>query len=199
MDHETADFDPNKLAAVLYRPEDDIDSLLHDFAATLRADGVAVGGVVQRNAKTDEGRIVQMHLLDLTSGREIRLCQDLGSGATSCRLDPAGLAEASRAVGRAIEAGSELVVVNKFSKQEAAGKGLRDELAAAIVAGLPVLTAVPEKHLEAWATFTGDRGTMLLCSRRTLDGWWADIAARGKRRRHAAGGRPVWNEATSQP
>ncbi|UPJ47970.1 DUF2478 domain-containing protein [Bradyrhizobium sp. 200] len=38
---------------------------------------------------------------------------------------------------------------NKFSKQEASRQDLRDELADAIISGVPRLTGVPEKCLAA--------------------------------------------------
>ncbi|WP_347337178.1 DUF2478 domain-containing protein [Bradyrhizobium lablabi] len=68
--------------------------------------------------------------------------------------------------------------MNKFSKQEASGRGLRDEFADAIIAGVPLLTAVPEKCHAACRTFTRDVGTTLLCERQVVEGWWRDIALR---------------------
>ena len=103
----------------------------------------------------------------------------------ACKLDAAGLAEAAVAVTRAIAADVDLIVINKFSKQEAAGEGLRDELADAIAAGIPVLTAVPEKCLDAWTDFSGGIGTSLLCERDVIAGWWQDLSSRMKRAREA--------------
>jgi molybdate transport system ATP-binding protein len=177
----TSDFDninPNHLAAVLYRPEDDIDSLLADFAAALKLHGERLGGIVQRNFKDETGRQYGMEVIDLLTERPISICQPLGSGSTACKLDTAGLAEASRAVSHAIEQDVALIIVNKFSKQEAAGAGLRAELTDAIIAGGPVLTAVPEKCFAAWRDFTGDRGTTLLCARPVVDDWWRDVSLR---------------------
>jgi molybdate transport system ATP-binding protein len=172
------DINPNHLATVLYRPEDDIDALLADFANALLRDGERVGGIVQRNLKDDTGRPNGMLVIDLLTGREISICQPLGRGATACKLDPAGLAEASLAVSRAIAEDVSLIIVNKFSKQEAAGHGLRSELAEAIIAGGPVLTAVPEKCLDAWREFTGDLGTTLLCAPHVVEQWWREVSAR---------------------
>lgn len=178
MAQELFDFDPDRLAAVAYRPADDVDTLLADFAGDLLRAGVRVGGVVQRNLKDDRGRQVGMRVIDLMSGREISICQPLGRGASACKLDSAGLAEASLAVTRAIEGEVALIVVNKFSKQEAAGHGLRDEIANAVIAGLPVLTAVPETCADAWAAFTAERSTTLPYARHAIDRWWHDIALR---------------------
>ena len=46
------------------------------------------------------------------------------------------------------------------------------------VAGGPVLTAVPEKCLDAWKEFTGDRGTTLLCAPRVVEEWWREVSLR---------------------
>ncbi|RTL48700.1 MAG: DUF2478 domain-containing protein [Bradyrhizobiaceae bacterium] len=177
------DIDPNRVAAIIYRSEDDVDTLLADFAETLVRSGERIGGIVQRNVKDSSGRQVGMQAIDLMTGREISICQPLGSGAMACKLDAAGLAEAALAVTRAIAADVDLVVINKFSKQEAAGEGLRDELADAVAAGIPVLTAVPDKCLEAWNDFTDGIGTSLLCERSAIEGWWQDLSARITRTR----------------
>jgi molybdate transport system ATP-binding protein len=183
MPIDFAEIDPNRVAAILYRPQDDLDTLLADFAQDLVRAGERIGGIVQRNVKDGGSCQVGMQAIDLMTGREISICQPLGSGAMACKLDAAGLAEASVAVARAIAQDVELIVINKFSKQEAAGQGLRDELADAIAAGIPVLTAVPEKCFEAWIAFTGGIGTTLLCERQAIEGWWQDLSSRMKRTR----------------
>ncbi|HEX9210506.1 MAG TPA: DUF2478 domain-containing protein [Bradyrhizobium sp.] len=172
------DINPNHVAAIVYRPQDDIDALLADFASARLREGDRIGGVVQRNLKDDAGRPNGMLVIDLLTGRDISICQPLGTGATACKLDPAGLAEASLAISRAVAEDTALIIVNKFSKQEAAGHGLRSELAEAIIAGGPVLTAVPEKCLDAWREFTGDLGTTLLCARHVVDEWWREVSSR---------------------
>jgi molybdate transport system ATP-binding protein len=197
MTSEFQDINPNHLAAVLYRPEDDVDALLAAFASARLRDGERIGGVVQLNLKDEAGRPNGMQVVDLATGRSISICQPLGSGATACKLDPAGLAEASQAVSRAVAEDSALIIVNKFSKQEAAGHGLRSELAEAIIAGGPVLTAVPEKCLDAWKDFTGDRGTTLLCAPHVVEEWWREVSSRRAAAR-AALGATAFSEATFQ-
>lgn len=178
MTSDFHDINPNHLAAVLYQPGDDVDTLLADFAVALSRNGERIGGVVQRNLKDAAGRSNGMQVIDLLTGQEISICQPLGAGAMACKLDPGGLAEASLAVSRAIVEDVSLIIVNKFSKQEAAGHGLRSELAEAIIAGGPVLTAVPEKCFDAWRDFTGDRGTTLLCARHVVEDWWHEVSSR---------------------
>ena len=178
MTIDFAEIDPNRVAAILYRPEDDVDTLLADFAHDLLRNGEHVGGIVQRNPKDANGRKTGMQAVDLLTGRHISICQPLGSGAMGCKLDAGGLAEAAVALAHAISNNVSLIVINKFSKQEASGHGLRDEFAEAITAGIPVLTAVPQKCYDDWRAFTGDRGTTLLCEREVIEGWWRDLSSR---------------------
>jgi ABC-type sulfate/molybdate transport systems ATPase subunit len=192
----TADFrdiNPNHLAAIVYTPDDDVDTLLADFASARLRAGERIGGVVQRNLKDETGRSNGMHVVDLLTGHAISICQPLGAGAMACKLDPAGLAEASVAVTRALSEDVALIIVNKFSKQEADGRGLRNELAEAILAGGPVLTAVPVKCFDAWKEFTGDLGTTLFCAPHVIDAWWREVSAR------RAGARAVMLAATVGP
>jgi molybdate transport system ATP-binding protein len=179
----TENLHPLNLAAIVYRPADDVDSMLVRFANDLIFSGCRLGGIVQRNTKGDRGQRERMEVIDLMTGRTVRLCQDLGSGAAACRLNAAGLAEAATAVTRAIAADVELVIVNKFSKQEAAGRGLRSEIAHAVTAGLPLLTAVSDNCYDAWISFTGGFGTTLLCERRIVEDWWEEMSTRAMRAR----------------
>ncbi len=174
---------PLKLAAVIYRPQDDVDGLLATFASDLICEGNRIGGIVQRNTKGALGTRERMEVIDLMTGASIRICQSLGSGAGACKLDPGGLAEAATAVGRAVAANVDLVIVNKFSKQEAGGGGLRAEIADAVAAGRPLLTAVPDKCYDAWTDFTGSFGTTLVCERRIVEDWWREMSLREKRAR----------------
>lgn len=173
-----------KLAAIIYRSgEDDVDCLLATFAADLIREGHRIGGVVQHNVPGASGAHETMRLIDLMTGRAIPIFQPLGSHSQSCRIDPGGIAEATVCVSRAIAADAELLIVNKFAKQESSGGGLRAEIADAVVAGMPILTAVPDTCYEAWMEFIGGFGTTLLCERRVIEAWWRDISWRDSRSR----------------
>lgn len=173
---------PVKLAAIIYRSGvDDIDYLLGAFAADLIREGHRVGGVVQHNVEGPQGPRDQMDLIDLMTGRAIPISQPHASAPGGCRLDAAGLAEAAASVSRAIAEAVDLVVVNKFSKQEALGAGLRAEIAEAAATGLPVLTAVSEKCVADWSAFTAGLGTTLVCNRNVVDAWWQDVSWRESR------------------
>ncbi len=174
---------PLNLAAVIYQPDTDVDGLMASFALGLRDQGCRVGGVVQRNRRGDGGVANQMELIDVTTGQTIPICQNLGSGSMACKLDQAGLADAAQVVRRAVGDDVELVIINKFGKSEAAGGGLRAEIADAVLAGIPLLTAVSGRQLPAWTAFTGGFGTTLLSDIGVIDDWWCDISRRAHRGR----------------
>lgn len=140
------EIDPNSVGAILYRPKDDVDRLLADFAQDIAQQGVRIGGIVQRHARCANGTHVML-AIDVATGQEISISQPLGSGAMSCNLDTNGLAEAAAVVSQALRKKIDLLVINKFAKQEAAGRGLRAEFVDAITQGVPVLTAVPKNAL----------------------------------------------------
>jgi hypothetical protein len=187
MTAQPFDLDAYRLAAVIYRPEDDIDALLEAFANDVARGGERIGGLVQRNVAVAAGGPPAMQLIDLMTARTINISQPRGRNSTGCRLDAAGLADAASAVTRAVDDGVALVIVNKFSKQEASGQGLRGEIALAVAAGMPVLTAVPEKCLDAWAAFAGEQSTTLPCARAAIEAWWAEVSREVRRRADAPG------------
>jgi nucleoside-triphosphatase THEP1 len=178
------------LAAVIYRPGDDVDGLLVSLAGRLQNEGYRLGGIVQRNQWEACGRIKLMEVVDLMTGQVIPISQNLGSGSTGCKLDQSALADAAQAVRRAIDENVELVIINKFGRLEASGQGLRSEIADAIMSGQPTLTAVSERVYPAWQEFTGGFGTTLLCDEDITSAWWHDVVHRSASRRRAHIQRP---------
>nr|WP_271566400.1 DUF2478 domain-containing protein [Bradyrhizobium sp. CCBAU 11386] len=148
-----------------------------DFAQDIAQQGVRIGGIMQRHSRRANGTHVML-AIDVATGQEISISQPLGSGAMSCNLDTNGLAEAAVVVSQALRNKTDLLVISKFAKQEAAGRGLRLELVDAITRGVPVLTAVPKNCLADWRTFTAGVGTLLPCDRQFLEQWWCDISTR---------------------
>lgn len=158
------------IAALIYGDGIEPASVLAEVVAQLRRQGVALAGVIQHG---DSACAMTLELL--SSGRRITIAQDLGSGARGCRLDSAALAETASLVRQAIDASPALTVFNKFGSQEAAGNGLRDEMAAAAAAGLPVLTAVRDSLLDQWSAFTGGEYAPLACSTEAALAWWSGL------------------------
>lgn len=144
------------LAAIVYSSGFPIDKLMAEVAGGLKREAVRLGGVVQRNIGDCTSGCAAMALEDLSSGRLFPISENRGAGSAGCRLDAAGLAAAGAAVSGALSGAVDLVIVNKFGKQEVLGQGLRAEIAAGVVAGLPLLTAVREDMLDAWTEFAGE-------------------------------------------
>ncbi len=112
------------------------------------------------------------------SGTEISIAQDLGAGASACRLDPAALDAGAETARRALSDATALVVIGKFGKHEASGGGFRDLLAEAVVADIPTLVGVPPLQVEAYGEFSQGLSTALDGTAAALEAWWAEASAR---------------------
>ncbi len=66
---------------------------------------------------------------------------------------------------------SEVDVLSKFGKLEAARQGLAPVFEAALAAGKPVLTTVSEKHRDAWRAFAPDAAA-LAADGAAIGSWW---------------------------
>ena len=89
----------------------------------------------------------------LPQGTTLRISQSLGRGARGCRLDADALETAVTLVDAALENGADCLIINKFGKQEANGRGFRNTIAEALVRELPVLVGLNGLNLEAFQTF----------------------------------------------
>lgn len=167
-----------KLAAILYASGFPIDDFMQGLAGHLKQRGLRLGGVVQHNDAECDDRCMAMSLEDLGSGRRFPISQDLGAGAAGCHLDAAGLAAAAAAFAGALTERADLVMVNKFGKQEMLGEGLRQEIANAVIAGLPVLIAVRRDFLPAWREFAGEDWLELAAEPAAVERWVADAVRR---------------------
>jgi hypothetical protein len=108
------------LAALVYGEHQDPDAVLREFAAELNAQGVRAIGMVQAGACADSSlSAVLVH-----SGEKLLLSQDYVPGAKGCRLDVSRLQNAGDRVADALQAGADLVIINRFGKRERDGKGL---------------------------------------------------------------------------
>lgn len=127
--------------------------LLAQAARALAADGLRLAGTVQVDTETPRSPLCDMDVLVLPDGPTLRISTSLGPGASGCRLDPAGLEDSVALTLSSVERGPDLVIINKFGKQEAAGRGFRDAIGAAMVADIPVLVGVNEANRPALDAF----------------------------------------------
>ena len=154
--------DPAKtIGTVLFSDGDMIDDILAAAVAGLRRDGLRVGGLLQHFGERLPGGKRSMWLEDLATGGMIRIDTPRGPGAQGCTLDTGGLAQAADALGQVAHAGADIAVVNRFARSEASGQGLRDEIIAILLAGIPLLIAVRDSMLPAWEDFIGSPAHLL--------------------------------------
>lgn len=158
-----------------------IQSLLAEAARHLRAAGARVLGVVEHLPPGCAHE--EVLLLDLVSGEANRLHQNLGPGAAGCSLDPEGLAAAAAGVERAIAArlaeGGDLsdtvVILSKFGRQEADGRGLTSAFHAAVAAEISVLTSVSPTVRAEWDGFVGDLAEIRPANLPVVAAWWQAV------------------------
>lgn len=148
-----------------------LDPLLHDVAQVAIARGLRVADIVQVNSDRPDCARCDMDAVVLPDGPVIRISQSLGRGARGCRLDAEGLETAVAAAGARLADGTDLLIVNKFGKQEAAGRGFRSVIAAALEAGADVLVGVNALNLAALRDFTGDAAEAVPADRAHLLAW----------------------------
>ena len=74
---------------------------------------------------------------------------------------------------RQIEQGADLLIINKFGKHEAEGRGFRNTIALALEADIPVLTGVNRTSFDAFQNFTGGVAENAGGDMQALDDWLA--------------------------
>ncbi|MCL6283142.1 DUF2478 domain-containing protein [Ruegeria sp. 2012CJ41-6] len=160
-----------KLACVTTTERGATDLLLSAFADRMSQAGTALAGVVQTNTECADGYTCDMDLKVLPSGQTIRISQSLGANARGCRLDPAELERAVGLVTQSLDAGPELLIINKFGKHEADGRGFRPVIADALEREIPVLVGVNGLNLDRFQEFAGGMAEVLEADIDTLRNW----------------------------
>ena len=149
--------------------DDNGNNRMAALARALAARGVKLAGAVQTNRSRGADCACDMELTVLgTDAAPLRISQSLGAGSQGCRLDTDALERAAVRAALALE-GADLALVNKFGKQEAAGRGFRDFIAAALAEDIPVLIAVAPELVPAFAGFAGDYAMALTWAE--AEGW----------------------------
>ena len=164
------------LAALVYSQDQEPDELLSTFAGELRAEGVRVAGLIQAGHRV--GHAPQLSAMLVHSGEDVQLFQNLGAYAEGCRLDIQALTRAGQEIAGALDAGADLLIINRFGKQEREGKGLLYLIDRALSADIPVLVAVPAHCFDVWVRFAEGMSVKIPNSRAGLRAWWRTVSAR---------------------
>lgn len=172
-----------KLAYTMAPGRGDTDLVLLKLARLLAARGLRCCGTVQINSERGDAGPCDMDIRVLPDGPVLRISQDLGRASRGCRLDPGALETAVGLVSASLDEGADVLIVNKFGKHEAEGRGFRSVIAEALSRGIPVLVGVNTLNLPAFLEFSQGLGTGLPCESIVIADWLAD---RDPTRFHAA-------------
>lgn len=131
------------------------DQLIAEVADRLTIKGLRLAGTVQSNHERPDRKKCDMDLRVLPDGPVVRISEDRGELARGCILDSGALEQAVHEVERRLD-GADILIVNKFGKREAEGKGLEPVIAGALERDMPVQIGV---NVLSLAAFLGSGST----------------------------------------
>lgn len=156
-----------------------VDETLRSVAAALAAQGLRLAGVVPHAAVPAGSHPCDMNLVDLHSGRLAAIHQPLGKESHACRLDADALEAIVAVVERGVEAQRpDLLIVNRFGKIEAIGRGFCPLIARALEAGIPVLVGVNDLNRQAFDAFASGMALELPDRESAIMDWVAPLRRR---------------------
>ncbi len=153
------------------------DRLLSAVAEHLLASGAKLAGVVQTNTECADSSKCDMDVRVLPEGETIRISQSLGTESRGCRLDPAALEQAVGYVTASLSDAPQLLIINKFGKHEADGRGFRPVIAEALAQDIPVLVGVNGMNSEKFQEFTDGEAEQLAPDLTAVSEWFKRVSA----------------------
>jgi len=155
----------------------DTDLLLERLAARLDVRGVRCVGTVQINTERADTRPCDMDVRVLPDGPVLRISQDRGPEARGCRLDADALETAVGLVAARLMAGADLLIINKFGKHEAEGRGFREVMATAVELNVPVLVGLNALNHDAFEAFSDGAARQVAPDLTSLESWAMSVVA----------------------
>ncbi|MCF8516834.1 MAG: DUF2478 domain-containing protein [Rhodobacteraceae bacterium] len=146
------------------------DRVLAHVVDLLAARGVRLAGAVQLNTEHPDRDDCDMDVQVLPDGPQFRISQDLGPLAEGCRLDPDALERAVMAVLLPLDRAA-VLVINKFGKQEAEGRGFCTLIAEALSRDMTVLLGVSDGHRAAFDAFVAGMADPVGCDPVAIADW----------------------------
>lgn len=161
----------SRIGVVVFDRECRPDGALRQVVHSLKSRGWRVGGLLQDGQPGDARHCGMLFLEDIETGCRIQAFEMRGSGTRGCRLDTSSLAQAGGWLWAAIDGKPDILFINRFGRQEAAGRGLRTEMATAIATGIPVLIAVGKELIPEWCAFAGPDFVHLDVDPKRIEAW----------------------------
>lgn len=160
-----------KLACVTVQGRGRTDDLLAEAVRSFEDEGLRLAGTVRAAPVDQSGHPCDMDLRVLPDGPGFRISQPLGTGARGCRLD-GGIIETIAAGVEARLPGADLLIINKFGKQEAQGRGLCSAITMAMDMDIPALVGVNEMNVPDFLAFSGGAAEALRPDLRGIRVWF---------------------------
>lgn len=162
---------PMLIAALKHDDGNRIDQALLEITDRLRRQGYRLAGAVRADVTTLEENRCNMFLEDLATSTVYPMSQNLGAGSDACRLDDGALDTIAERVEASLQNGADILILNKFGKQESEGRGLRSPIVSAVERGIPVLVGVSSGRVESWNAFCGAAGEIFDPYDPAVDRW----------------------------
>ena len=145
-----------KIAYTMEPSRGGTDLFLAAVATELAASGFSVCGTVQINSDRADCAGCDMDVRVLPDGPTIRISQSLGKESKGCRLDPSALELAVGHTKASLANGADVLIINKFGKHEAQGRGFREVIAEALSQNIPVIVGLNQLNEQAFKDFTSE-------------------------------------------
>jgi len=158
--------------AALEHPEGaEIDRAMMKIVRRLRQQGYRLAGAVRAQITPPDENRCDLFLEELATSTVFPISQDLGSASQACRLDDAALDAIAAKLEISLQEGADILILNKFGKQEAEGRGLRSPIVNAVNRGIPVLVGLNPGRAQAWNEFCGATGEIFNPGDTAIDRW----------------------------
>lgn len=129
---------------------------LSALVKVLAARGSRLEGFIQDgSAKQANGRHQDMYLVDLGSGERVRISERRGRLARGCHLDWSVFTGLADLLAQRLNHGADYLIINRFGRAEAEGRGMTAVLERALDAQIPAIVGVRREYRDQWARFHG--------------------------------------------
>jgi nucleoside-triphosphatase THEP1 len=164
-----------KVAAVIYGMGDAqrVDEIVAGIARRLRDDGYALAGAVQHNTDETGRPCSDMRIEDLSTGKLMDITNP--QRGTGCRLDATALEDVAGIIAGGLERDVDLVILNRFGKQEIGGNGFRAMMENAVAREIPLLTVLNGVHRPAWDSFASGMASTLPPDVTAIEHWCRSV------------------------